>query len=326
MERSWCQGGSENPQSAGSVHQGATLSGYVTDADGAAVVGAKVVLNGGRALTTDEHGGYAFQQVPAGAYRVAASMAGFTTGAATGTATDGAAMDVPAIALLAAADTDIEVTASLHDLAAAEVKSEESQRVLGILPNFYVVYDWHAAALTPKQKFGLALHATLDPRTFVINAAIAGVQQATDAFPGYHEGAKGYFKRYGADEADTAVGTLLGGAVFPILFRQDPRYFYMGPTRSKTRRFFYALSTAAICKGDNGKWQPNYSSVLGDLAAGAMSNLYYPASNRSAAGLVIENGLVGAALDGVGNVVQEFLFRHLTPHAPDYPGTTKREP
>ena len=71
-----------------------------------------------------------------------------------------------------------------------------------------------------------------------------------------------------------------------------------------------------ICRGDNGHWQPNYSSVLGDLSTGAISNIYYPASNRNGAALTFENGLLSALEDGLGNVVQEFLLRHLSPGLP----------
>ena len=85
-------------------------------------------------------------------------------------------------------------------------------------------------------------------------------------------------------------GHSFGNAIFPALLKQDPRYFYKG-TGSKKSRFFYAVANAVICKGDNGRWQPNYSSVLGSLAAGGLSNLYYPASSRNGVGLTFENTL-----------------------------------
>jgi hypothetical protein len=70
-----------------------------------------------------------------------------------------------------------------------------------------------------------------------------------------------------------------------------------------------------ICRSDKGNWEPNYSNILGSLGAGAISNLYYPASNRNGAGLTIENGLIGVATGAIGNLFQEFLVRKLTPHA-----------
>jgi uncharacterized membrane protein YeaQ/YmgE (transglycosylase-associated protein family) len=109
------------------------------------------------------------------------------------------------------------------------------------------------------------------------------------------------------------VGTMVGGAILPSLLKQDPRYFYKG-TGSTRSRILYALANAVICKGDNGHWQFDYSGILGDLAAGGISNLYYPASSRSGGGL-IENTLIGIGGSGVANLFQEFLIRKLTPHA-----------
>ena len=72
-----------------------------------------------------------------------------------------------------------------------------------------------------------------------------------------------------------------------------------------------------ICKGDNGRWQPNYSAVLGGLASGGISNLYYPAQDRNGVGLTFENALLGTAGTAATNVLQEFLIRKLTPRVID---------
>jgi hypothetical protein len=107
---------------------------------------------------------------------------------------------------------------------------------------------------------------------------------------------------------------MIGGAILPALFKQDPRYFYKG-TGSKRSRILYALANAVVCKGDNGHWQADYSGILGSLAAAGISNLYYPAKNRNGAQLTFENTLLGIGGSGVGNLFQEFLIRRLTPHA-----------
>jgi hypothetical protein len=83
-------------------------------------------------------------------------------------------------------------------------------------------------------------------------------------------------------------------------------------------RVFYALANAVICKGDNGHWQPNYSSIIGNLAAGGISNLYYPSSDRHDATLTFENALIGIGSNAAANILQEFVIRRLTPHAPTY--------
>jgi hypothetical protein len=195
------------------------------------------------------------------------------------------------------------------------MKVEEQQRVFGVLPNFYVSYVPNAAPLDAKQKFKLAGRTVVDPFTFVFVAGAAGVEQAQNHFRGYGQGAQGYAKRFGAGYADTVAGTFIGSAILPSLLKQDPRYFYKG-TGSTSSRFLYALANAVICKGDNGRWQPNYSNVLGNLAAGGISNLYYPPQDRDGAGLTLENGAIGIGATAVSNIFQEFIIRKLTPKAP----------
>ena len=128
---------------------------------------------------------------------------------------------------------------------------------------------------------------------------------------------QGYGKRFGANYADGFTAIMIGGAILPSTFKQDPRYFYKG-TGTVRSRAMYAIANAVICKGDNGRWQPNYSAILGGLASGGISNLYYPASNRSGVELTFENALIGTAEGAVQNLFQEFVVRRLTPRLPHY--------
>ena len=95
-----------------------------------------------------------------------------------------------------------------------------------------------------------------------MTGAIAGVEQASNTFAGYGQGAQGYGKRFGANYADAFIDTMIGGAILPSLFKQDPRYFYKG-TGTIRSRAMYAIANSVICKGDNGRWQPNYSGDSG---------------------------------------------------------------
>jgi hypothetical protein len=108
---------------------------------------------------------------------------------------------------------------------------------------------------------------------------------------------------------------MLGNALLPILFKQDPRYFYKG-SGSVRSRILYAIANSVICKGDNHRWQPDYSSILGGLASGAIANVYYPAVNRTGVGLTFESAGIGTAIAAAANVFQEFLVPKLTPHIP----------
>ena len=297
----------EAPQSTGQI------TGIVTDLDGDWIVGAQITVAGVPAQTvvSDAHGGFILPAAPAGDLRLTIAAPGFATVVEPVTLRPGQQLDLAAIQLTAAMDTDVQVTISPHDVAQIEMHEEEKQRLLGVLPNFFVTYDWHAPALSTKQKYELAWRSTIDPTSFLAAGAVAGIQQWQNDFKGYGQGAQGYGKRYGAAFADGAIGNMLGGAVFPSLFHQDPRYFYMG-TGTIRHRALYAAAAAVICRGDNGKWQPNYSSVLGDFSAGAISNIYYPSTDRNGAGLTVENGFLGVLGDAVNNVIQEFVFRHIT--------------
>ena len=138
---------------------------------------------------------------------------------------------------------------------------------------------------------------------------LAGINQAGDT-PDYGQGWDGYGKRFGAAAADGLSDIMIGGAILPSLLHQDPRYYYQG-TGSNKSRALHALSSPFVCRGDNGRRQPNYSSVGGDLGSAALSNLYYPQSNRGTS-LVFENFFISTGERMVSSVVQEFVLGRLT--------------
>ncbi len=268
-------------------------------------------------VLSGDDGQFSFANVAPGSFRLTITSAGFATQAFDGNLRSGESYVVPQIVLaIATAVTEIRVVPSQLEVAEEQIKEQEKQRPLGFIPNFYVSYISNAAPLTSKQKFELAGKTIVDPVTFGLTAAIAGLQQADNELGGYGQGAQGYAKRYGASYADAVTGTLIGSAILPSLLKQDPRYFYKG-SGSKRSRVLYAVANSVICKGDNGHWQANYSGILGSLAAGGISNLYYPANDRGA-GLTFENTLIGIGATAAANVLQEFLIRKLTPNVPNH--------
>lgn len=209
----------------------------------------------------------------------------------------------------------ITVTATQKEIAAAEVAQEEKQRVLGVVPNFYVVYSPHPTPLSAGQKYHLAWRSTIDPFTFVAAGISAGIEQANGSFSGYGQGASGFAKRYGASFADGAVSTFLGGAILPGVFHQDPRYYYQG-TGSTASRARHAVASVFVCRGDNGRREFNYSNIVGNFASAGISNAYYPASDRNGAGLTLSNAAIGTGFSMFGALMQEFVVPHFTPHLP----------
>jgi Carboxypeptidase regulatory-like domain len=299
------------------------ITGTVADQTGAVVARARVVLTSAdgspnREMLTGENGEFSFAKIAEGPFKVTVTSAGLATQTYSGVLAPGQFYIVPQIALTIATEvTEVRVVGlGPTELAEVQIKEQEKQRILGVIPNFYISYVHDAVPLTPKQKFELAWKTTIDPVTFVIVGATAGYEQAENQFSGYGQGASGYGKRYGAAYADTITGTFIGGALFPALMKQDPRYFYKG-TGSTRSRVLYAIANAVICKGDNGHWQFNYSGISGGLVAGGISNLYYPPKDRGA-GLVFENEGIGVGGTAVTNLIQEFIIPKLTPNLPNH--------
>jgi hypothetical protein len=149
---------------------------------------------------------------------------------------------------------------------------------------------------------------------FIDTGIGAGIQQWRNNYPEFSQGMEGYGKRFGAIYADHVSSIIIGHVVMQSIFHQDPRYFYKG-TGSIRSRALYAIGTAFVRKGDNGHWQPDYSDVLGSLAAGEISTLYYPASSRPGRRLV-DNAMLGFGGRAVHNLLHEFVLRRLTTHPP----------
>jgi len=296
------------------------IVGTVIDVNNSSVPGATVVLAGPnlknpRTVVSNDNGFFEFNSVePGNPYHVNISAQGFASWTSPEiTLTPGQYIILPVKKLRIAKEvTTVTVGYSPEEVATEQVKIEEQQRIFGIIPNFYVSYEKDAAPLTTKLKFQLAAKVTFDPVTFLGVAIVAAAGQAGD-HPNYPEGWKGYGERYGAAYANGFTDIMVGGAILPSLLHQDPRYFYQGTGTNKSRAL-HALASPFVCRGDNGERQPNYSTIGGDLASAALSNTYYPASNRGV-GLFLSNFLIGTGQRAASNLMQEFVLRRITPKA-----------
>jgi len=280
------------------------------------LVGQNNIVN--RLVIAGDHGAFTFADLPAGTYRVKIYVTGLEPFASAPVVIGaGEKRELPVVAMrIATKNTTADVAATLNDVAEAQVKEEEKQRILGFLPNYYTSYIWTAAPMTRKLKFNLALRTATDPVTFLVVAGVAGVEQAHKTFPGYGQGVEGYAKRYGASYADTVSGRMFGSAIFPVLLHQDPRYFYRGSGTTRSR-LLYALVSTVVCRGDNGRLQPSYSHILGSFAAAGLSNVYRAPEDRQAS-LTFRNGLIITGSGAVVNVMREFLSRKLTANVPAF--------
>ena len=293
-----------------------SILGSVLDVNGGGVPGAQITLTNIGAsqhhiLASGENGEFAFTNLPPGTYSITVDAKDFEPyTSAEFTVSTGQVYELPNIQLSIATQRQMVVVRPTEVIAQMQMKAQEKQRLVGVLPNFYTSYVWNAAPLNTKQKFSLKTRDIFDPGYLLGVAAAAGVEQANDSFAGYGQGAAGYGKRFAAGYADRLISGFLSQAVFPSMLHQDPRYFYQGSGSIKNR-LVHALSWAVIARSDSGHSRPNYSYLLGDLTAGALSNLYYPQANRGA-GLVFTNFAIGVAGQAADGVFREFIAKHLT--------------
>jgi hypothetical protein len=293
-----------------------SIFGKVVDTNDDPIPGAAVVLQGlvGDRLTavTKDDGSFEFHEVTAGvAYQITVTAEGFADWSSSITVDHGQDKGIPDVKLrILTVQRAVTVSYSSKEVAAQQLKAEEQQRILRIIPNLYVTYEPHPEPLTTGMKFRLAYKSLTHPVFFARVAAWAGVQQARDNPSEWGQGAEGYGKRLGAGLADAVTGSLISNAILPSLLHQDPRYFYQG-TGTKWSRARHAMLAPFVCKGDNGAWQPNYSQLGGSLIGYSISTAYYPSSDRTA-GHVFQTFGIDMGLHVAGSLAQEFILGKFT--------------
>jgi hypothetical protein len=308
------------PVPAGYLEQVATASvvGSVVDANGRQVGGARATLQnvGSQAVQVviaDDTGIFRFDTLVPSAWTLTISAPGFADWVAKPVTTvQGTATEVKNIVLhLQGMSTTVDVRLNQHEIAEEQLKDQEKQRLLGIVPNFYVSYVSNPAPLSAGQKLKLAARTMYDPAIFVGAGVRAGIQQARNTYPSLGEGPEGYGERFGIAYGSRASSFFLGRAVFPVLFRQDPRYFYQGTGTVKSRAF-HAISSPFYCRSDRGPYQPCYSNVLGTIAAAELSNSFIPAADRNGARDVFTDALLNTLGSAGRALLQEFVFPKIT--------------
>ncbi len=169
--------------------------------------------------------------------------------------------------------------------------------------------------LTPAEKMKVALDDSFDPSAFLVAGIFAGPSMAQKQYSSFGTGAQGFGKYYGGAFADQAIGNMMTEGLFPVVLHQDPRYFVKG-TGGFWKRTGYAISREVITRADDGRNHFNTSELAGNAVAAGISNLYYPAADRSFGNTAHKWGQQ-IALDTFFNVAKEFwpdvrnrLFRH----------------
>lgn len=306
---------SGQPAQSNQVSSG-SITGTLSSEEGNPIAGAQVTLTSGnppvrQEATSHDDGTFSFINVTPGPFDLTITASPFETQTYAGFLAAGRSYVVPRITLVLPSVMTSLIVRPPDVEAEHEVKIEEQQRVLGFIPNFYVTYASNPVPLNFKQKLDLAWKSTTDPVVTAGVAAFAGVEQGKDWFSAYGQGAQGYAKRFGTAYGDVLIGTYLDSAIFPALLKQDPRYYYKGTGGWKSR-MEYALTRSVVIKGDNGHWQPNYSTLLGNLATGAIAYPYRTPKDQTV-GFIFETMGIRFGEEALGNVFEEFFSRKLTP-------------
>ena len=180
----------------------------------------------------------------------------------------------------------------------------ESKRLLGIIPNYRTSPSLlNYEPVTTSEKFKLASEDAFDRGTFALAALFAGESQLTNANRAFGQGVAGFGRYWAAAYGDFLIGDYMTEGLFPILLHQDPRYFRRG-IGSKSSRLAYSMGQIFWTHVDSGGTQFNYSEVIGNSAAVAISNAYY-VDNRTATDAASKLGMQ-IGVDMASNILKEF--------------------
>jgi hypothetical protein len=186
-----------------------------------------------------------------------------------------------------------------------DAEKPKNDRMFYVMPNYLTVDNQlQVKPVSWKEKFAMAAKGSFDPYEFTIVGIVAGLRQADDSSPGFGQGMKGYAKRYGAAFADQVDGNVMVGGVYPTILKIDPRYFRLG-RGSFVYRFSYAIDRVFVARTDSGHSVFNTPEFAGNATAIAISNAYYPASDRSFSSSFSDWG-TQMGLDALGNELKEF--------------------
>jgi hypothetical protein len=191
------------------------------------------------------------------------------------------------------------------DAAASKPQPEPiDKRAFGVLPNYRTADGTQPFVPIPNnKKLKIALKDSFDWPLYATGGFFAGLYQLQNQNPSFGQGMAGFARRYATSYSDQVIGNMMTEGFMPTMLHQDPRYFRRS-TGSVKSRLGYALTRIFVCKDDTGKWKFNGSELLGNSAAVAISNAYYP-DTRTVHENVEKLGLQ-LLTDAISQVAKEF--------------------
>jgi hypothetical protein len=183
---------------------------------------------------------------------------------------------------------------------------EQTKRILFIIPNFRAAsVDAKLPPMSAKEEIKLVLQDSFDYSSFIYVGIVAGIGQAENSYPEFHQGAAGYARYYWHSLADAVGENAFTEFLVPYPTREDPRYYTLG-RGGFAKRMVYSVSRLAITRNNyNGNNTVNLAEIVGAGASAGISTLYYPSAYDTWT-KTGQKWLLQLAVDGLGNVSKEF--------------------
>ena len=159
-------------------------------------------------------------------------------------------------------------------------------------------------ALSPGEKFELAVDNSISVHTIAWAALGSAFGQSADSPTGFNQGWDGYGKRVGSSMARQSSAQFLGSFVIASALHEDPRFFpEYNPTFTHSSK--YSLQRVFVTRNDEGRDVPNLPGLLGPLLGEGLANVYWPERNRTVGDTFLRYGLDLASRAG-GNMFREY--------------------
>ncbi|HSY02937.1 MAG TPA: hypothetical protein VK819_12310 [Acidobacteriaceae bacterium] len=185
------------------------------------------------------------------------------------------------------------------------LEGKQTKRILFVIPNFRSVSaDQHLPPQSAMEKFKESTQDSFDYSSVIFAGALAGIAQAEGSTREFHQGAAGYGRYFWHTFADQADENYQVEFIFPVIFRQDPRFYTLGHG-GFVKRAIYSFDRVLITRTDSGNESFNASEIIGAGAAAGISDLYYPSQERTWT-KTGQRWLLNVSLDGGTFIFKEF--------------------
>lgn len=181
----------------------------------------------------------------------------------------------------------------------------------------YIGTDQSTVRLSAKEKLELSGWEQLQPYAFATQFMGAGWEQLLNSNPQYGTDSGAFGERLGAAALLQNSRAVLSDGILAAIFRQDPRYYRQGH-RPVKQRVYHAIERVFIIRSDEGNYQPNYSQLLGNAVATALTMTYYPAVSATwpntvkGYGISLAQGALGNEIHEFTPVIKRLVFHHHT--------------